>query len=281
MPLSLNEFDEKYFKANSPCSIQKYLGEDHLIDEQHPVIQELIGLHEYLLDCDAYKDFSNLSGKKLEGAIKSAQYRYKMIETATRYAIEQKLTLDFKSANKLLSFMDSYNRPAYLLQLHKIFSFDQWMKLFVDSWTNCDGCSMYISEFKEIFKNKSMPELMKTYFDEEHYNKWLELPDQVTVYRGAFESCQEGLSWSLNEEIAVCFANQYISMTNKGASYLRAMTQMNEEGMKLIDEKLGQGVSVYSMNVKKADCLLFVDRNEEEVFVPNSDKYFISELELT
>lgn len=278
MSPSLIEFNELYFKANSFFGIQEYLGLDHKIEEQHPAILELMNLEPYLLRLSDFKDSSNLSETKIEGVAKVAQYRHKMIEIITEYAIHKGIVLDSAVATKTALFLDSYNRPAYLLQLHKILSFDEWMKIFVAMWTNCDGCSMYINEFKAIFKDKDLPLLMKTYFDSKHYNKWKQLKKTFIVYRGAFESCQNGLSWTQDDQVAINFSNQYLSMSNKGMCYLRALTQMNESGMELIDKKVGEAVSVYAIMVKKEDCLLFLNRNEQEVLVPNCDNYEIADV---
>lgn len=268
--MDINTFNSSFFKANQPFSLFDWLGADHQVDENNPLIQQLVGMHEYLLELTDYKDLSNLPPNKVKGLSHQPQFRHQLIETLTQYSIEQKVNPPIDIIQTALSFLDSYNRPAFLVQLHQLLDFDSWMKLFVDFWERCDGCSMYIAEFRTIFADKDIPYLMKTYFPTESYARWQELPEILLVYRGALESCQDGLSWSMDNKVALKFANQYLDMSKKGFSYLRATTQMNFKGMALLDQKIGERASVYAIYVDKNDCLLFIGRSEEEVFVPRS-----------
>lgn len=276
MTISLEHFNAHYMRSNCAESIEKIIGADHVIDENHPKIQSLIALSDYLLTIDDMNNLSKVTNeKKIIGLQNTSQYRHKLVEVITDYMLDQNLVMDVDVADKLMSHLDSYNRPAFLLQLNKMYSFDTWMKFFVDFWTQCDGCSMYMDELKEIFKGKNMAELMKTYFDADDYKKWKYLKKQFIVYRGAFESCKLGLSWSMDNKVAMNFANQYHNMSHKGIYYMRAKTQMNEAGLERLNKKIGERASLYAIRVRKEDCLLFTSRGEKEVFVPNSSNYMV------
>lgn len=266
--MNLAEFEEHYFSANAAFSLQEYVGE-HVIEEQHPLIQKMIGLHEYLISMsDHMKGMENLSAKKIQGMHKIAQYRFELLDTLTDYCLEKGIAPPFEIANTAITFLDSYNRPAYLIKLHKILSFHEWMQIFVDIWTRCDGCSLYIEELREIFQDADVSALMKQYFPESTYQKWLELPDFCTGYRGAFESCKNGLSWSLDEDVALKFGNTYLNMKNKGPYYLRASCQMHDKGLELLNQKLGEKASIYAAELETRQCFLFDGREEAELFSP-------------
>ena len=106
---------------------------------------------------------------------------------------------------------------------------------------------------------------------------WLYANDEIVVYRGAFESFKDGLSWSTDIEIARKFANTYIDMKNKGLSYYRAMCQMSASELKLFTDRFSDNVSIFSMTVKKKDCIFINDRSENEVFIPKSHLYDIKD----
>lgn len=144
---------------------------------------------------------------------------------------------------------------------------NDWAKWFANYWTACDGCSLYISEFKEITSKLNAEQVLQDYFPAETYQRWKELPEQITVYRGAFASCKNGLSWSLDYETAEKFALTYHDMSVKGFSYLRVITQINEDGLIRLDKHLAEPVGIYQTTVNKNECLLFDSRGEEELFI--------------
>lgn len=266
--MNFSEFDEKYFSANSYISAQEILG-DHVVDESHPTIQKMIAMHEYLLTKEErLSDYQNLPPLKLKGLNETSQSRFEMYDVLVDYCISKGIELPFEIAAKIMFALDSFNRPALLIKLHQVMKFGKWMETFVENWERCDGCSMYINEFREIFKDADIHHLMKTYFPKKTYRKWLKLPELCRVYRGAFESCKNGLSWSLDHEVAFKFANTYHNMSHKGVQYFRASCQMHQKGLDLIDQKLGERASLYTAYIDRTNCFLFENRSEKELFYP-------------
>jgi hypothetical protein len=268
--MNIQEFDEKYFQTSFDFSMFEYLGKNHVFNEADPLFSQLIELSDYLLSAEDMKiGMHDLPEKKLLGLRDRPQYRQELISLILQYCIRHNINPSFKYINKTIKFLDSFNRLPYLIQIHKVTSMDDWLKLFVLHWTGMDGCSLYIQELRSILKDINPEQVMRDYFPKETYEKWKNLPSHVQVYRGSFDKYSNGLSWSLESDVGLRFSGTYSDIKRKGYSYIRLLTQIDKQGLNLFHEAMQESdVGLFQTTVETKNCLFFDTRSESEIFVP-------------
>lgn len=246
-------------------------------DESSPAVQKLLMLEEYIPTNSELRNVRDLTEKKRFGFDHQIVVKHMALESVVEIIKDNEKLIPVQMANKLISRADSFNRPRLALQLVDVMKETDWLKCFFNTWSSYDGCSLYIDDFKTILAKFSPETVMKTVFSKKEYSKWLDADDYILVYRGAFESCKKGLSWSTDIEVARKFANTYIDMKNFGLSYYRAQCQMPPDELEKFKNKFDEKVSIYSMLVPKKECIFINDRGEDEVFIPNSHLYVVED----
>jgi hypothetical protein len=104
-------------------------------------------------------------------------------------------------------------------------------ELLTDTWTLIEKPSVNMEHWIELFK--CFTERKELLMTEEEFEFFNNLPEEITIYRGA-ESI-EGISWTLSEEKAKWFAKRF--------------------------ERNGK---VFEKSVKKSDCLCYLNDREEQ-----------------
>lgn len=263
----------------------RYLFGDHIakllpnvdFDDSLPTVQNLIYFHNYIATNSERQNLASLSKEKKFGAENPVIVKQMMLEALLDIIDDQNQLLSLPLANKLLVRADSFNRPKLILKMHQSMKEMDWLKCFFQNWSGFDGCSLHTDAIREKLIEYDPEYVMKTIFSKVEYKKWQEESDKIFVYRGAFESCKNGLSWTTDIEVARKFANTYIDMKNMGMSYFRAMCQLTADDLKLFIDKFTEKVSVYSIVVNKRDCIFINDRNEQEVMIPKAHFYEIED----
>lgn len=142
-------------------------------------------------------------------------------------------------------------RPAYRMDFFKnvnqYLSGKDFSQILADCWAAHGGKDVSVKELVRWFNKADKAYLMS----KREYKVYSELPEQITVYRGAAEQNKYGLSWTLNKRVAFWYAEKY----------------ENQESY------------VYGCTVDRRDILCYFDtRNEAEVIITLSDlkKYNIT-----
>lgn len=270
------DFDKKFSRYLFGEEISKLLPNINF-DDSLPVVQNLTFFHNYIVTNTERSNWDSLSREKRFGAENPIIIKQMAIEALLDVVLSSNKHVSLTLGNKLISRADSFNRPKLILKFHGCMKEKDWLRCFFVNWTGFDGCSLYTNEIKEKLQFVDPENVMKNIFSKADYKKWLCANDEIVVYRGAFESFKDGLSWSTDIEIARKFANTYIDMKNKGLSYYRAMCQMSDAELKLFTDRFSDDVSIFSMIVKKKDCIFINDRSENEVFIPKSHLYDIKD----
>ncbi|MCK4085102.1 hypothetical protein HCY52_14910 [Acinetobacter radioresistens] len=248
-----------------------------LFDDNLPAVKSLVSFGDYIVTSSERENLDSLSKEKRFGAENPVIVRKMLLEALLDIIDDQNQLLSLPLANKLLIRADSFNRPKLILKMHRSMKEMDWLKCFFKNWSGFDGCSLHTDLIREKLIEYDPEYVMKTIFSKDEYKKWKEESDKIFVYRGAFESCKDGLSWTTDIEVARKFANTYIDMKNMGMSYYRAMSQLAADDLKLFTDKFTDKVSVYSIVVNKRDCIFINNRNEQEVMIPKAHLYEIED----
>lgn len=270
------DFDKKY----SRFLFGEFVSEAFpkiIFNDSSAAVQKLLQLEEYIPKNSELRNVRDLTDKKRFGFENQIVVKHMALESVVEIIKENQQLIPLKMANKLISRADSFNRPRLALQLFEVMKESDWLKCFFNTWSSYDGCSLYIDSFKSILSKFTPETVMKTAFSKHEYSKWLKADNYILVYRGAFESCKNGLSWSTDIDVAMKFANTYIDMKNFGLSYYRAQCQMPPDELDKFKNMFDEKVSVYSMLVPKSECIFINDRGEDEVFIPNSHLYDVED----
>lgn len=153
------------------------------------------------------------------------------------------------SVDGLLSLISKNYRLNYLEAVKHLLSCDDLAKMLKEIWMTLDGGDFYT--LKNALDAESLLETFETcnleiLMGESDYKYYQNLPDKLTIYRGIIDDDDEAyinsLSWTLNIDVAVRFANKY--RNTYGRSHL------------------------YRAEIRKP-CVFayFSDRNEETVIV--------------
>lgn len=247
-------------------------------DDNLPAVKSLVSFGDYIVTSSERANLDSLSKEKRLGAENPQLVKEMALLSILDVVISTKNIVNLKTANAIILKADSFNRPKIILKLHDCMKERAWVHCFFRTWSSFDGCSLYTEEFKEKLEKFNSETVMKQFFNKDEYQNWLDSEDEICVYRGAFETFKCGLSWTTDIEVARKFANTYIDMKSFGFSYYRAKCQMSPDDFERLSDNFSEEVSIFSMVVKKKDCIFIEDRKENEVFVINSDQYEIETL---
>lgn len=103
------------------------------------------------------------------------------------------------------TFCGSYERIPALLNL-KSDPADpsKWFRLLGGEWEVCDNIGHFKDELLGRFENASRS-LLDAMMTDEELDQWRALPDEITAFRGCSLENSDGMSFSLNREIAAGF----------------------------------------------------------------------------
>lgn len=110
--------------------------------------------------------------------------------------------ITFEEAEERLRFCNSNTRLGALVDLMYEMRTSAWLKLLGRYWTVCDNISDYSLELFEGFEGYAPAKQMMTRAEWKRYQL---LPDTVTIFRGCGPDNQNGLSWSLDRQVAETF----------------------------------------------------------------------------
>lgn len=116
--------------------------------------------------------------------------------------------LPLEKVKKILVFEDSYTRLPKLLSLRLKMEQKTWLSVLGELWTAIDNLSEHKDELKTILaKNGPLAEMM-TKDEQALYETF---PEVLEVYRGCGPDNRNGVSWSLDKEVArkFPFLNHY------------------------------------------------------------------------
>ena len=104
-------------------------------------------------------------------------------------------------AEDLLRFHDSYSRLREIMLFSSIMNRRSWLALLGANWSICDNLSVWVRELRRLLPSRTTFLMM----NEDERATWRALPKVVTVYRGCSKANLNGLSWSLDRDIAAQF----------------------------------------------------------------------------
>lgn len=112
-----------------------------------------------------------------------------------------------ETLDKKLQFADSYTRMGVLIDHFEVFDTD-WFQQLGEWWCNCDNIAAYRDDLVKIFsltrkctKTSKIDPMMTS----EELAAFDALPDEIEIYRGCYANNKNGLSWSLDAEVARTF----------------------------------------------------------------------------
>ena len=113
-----------------------------------------------------------------------------------------------------IRFCDSYGRLPAMLEISHLVASDARLKVFGDEWSGFDNVSAYADEITDaLFLHGAGDDLchIRKMMDEAECKAFDELPEVLTIYRGAYERNKWGFSWSLDRAVAESFpfTNRY------------------------------------------------------------------------
>jgi hypothetical protein len=79
-------------------------------------------------------------------------------------------------------------------------------RIFLKWWPDCDDTWLYQDDLLAVLRRKAKRESPVLYFLDEQREMYERLPETIGVYRGSSSDMIEGLSWTLDEEVAEQFA---------------------------------------------------------------------------
>lgn len=265
--MNIKQFNDSYFSRFLRLDIYDLFPTGFELDEQSDAIQALLQMEKYLISKEDMAILNSLSDEKKYGAEHTTQVRQMVIERLIDLLAAYETEISYENAKHLILTADSFNRPILAIKFKSVMDEKQWLKLLFKHWSYFDGCSIHADTFKNLLTNLDAEWVMQNCFPES-YEKWREAQDVITVYRGAFESCKDGLSWTTDMEVALKFANTYLDMKSYGFNYMRAFCQLNKTNLEKYVQKFEEKVGVFTTEVNKKDCIFIYDRDESEVFIP-------------
>ena len=131
--------------------------------------------------------------------------------------------------NDVFSFLHMINKPylpAFFKQINSFLSKKDYSIFLAEMWMQVEFPNSDINvsqrEFVRFFKKAKKQELM----DENEYNIFQNLPDQIPVYRGLQPNAKElSLSWTLDRSVAEWFAKRF---HNKDPKIVEATIQKKD-----------------------------------------------------
>lgn len=187
-----------------------------------------------------------------------------------KYAVLQSnAIITEENADKILSHLDSFNRPEVLYLLFEKTDRIVWLNLFRSFWTMCDSCSLYHEEFKSILRSYDIEEIRSITHNDDDIEFYNSLPETFEVYRGTFNDSRfaGGISWTTDIKVAEFFQNGYENFKNNGPMVFRYKFNMNDDKFNLLKEIAESGTSVLTRTVNKKDIFVNTNRGENEIFI--------------
>lgn len=141
------------------------------------------------------------------------------------------LTLD--DARQALEFCNSYDRARTLWALSWELPVPDWLTLLGDEWSVCDNLWRYRRQFLRILNMASPAELQLMMTTEER-EAHARLPERFVAYRGCYPHNRNGLSYTLDKDIAQRFPtlNRY-RQEGQDALLVTALTWRDKSVLKL------------------------------------------------
>lgn len=214
---------------------------------------------------EKYKAGSDLGHEFLVDQQNFQAQAYQLITESVEIAVETGLRVPYLIADDFCSYLQSLDRGILLIKLQQGMSVDDWAKLFVEHWTSIETAD-YIDlvELKRAVNRVGMP-LLRKYMTEEDREQYDNLPDVITVYRGCANQ-GDGLSWTLRKEVAEQFVLRKEG-AYKGGMKLRLIVSTQDQGLREdLSSAQPKPVGLYLGEVSKEDCIVFFNRNEQEIF---------------
>lgn len=189
--------------------------------------------------------------------------------TIIKYIIDHLDDLNYKDAEKLLFSVDSFNRPEILYLMASLVDSKDWLRLFRDFWTQCDSCSLYHNEYKEVLLAHKIETIREVTHSEDDIKFYNALPETFEVYRGTFvdERFAGGISWTTDRDVAEKFEAGYQSFANNGPMVYRYRINMTDEKFDLLKDIAKSGTAVLTRTVNKSEVFVNTSRGEHEIFV--------------
>lgn len=142
----------------------------------------------------------------------------------------------------LMRWCNSYERLPNLMCVYDDMDKVRWLSAIGRHWSLFDNIAEYKSDLSWRFENITREEL-DLLMNKEELVFYEKLPKTLEIYRGCYVFNQDGLSWSLDKEIA------------------RGFTSLNRYKQKNKTPLLVSGL------VSKKDVVINLDRREQEVIV--------------
>lgn len=197
--------------------------------------------------------------------------------------VEHKKLMPVHFADSILLSTSSVLRARHLCQLHGCLDQYDWLKMFMDYWVMVEFADEVLQPMRKIMCDMNATYIMDEFADTEAKEQWDALPDTLVVYRGCSEKSKDGFSWSLDLKTAKRFALKRFDLFNGLATKIRIFSSLVEPSEKercWSMEK--EDVYLLRGEVKKEDAILFLERNESEIFttrVKVLDEYLIEEID--
>lgn len=153
---------------------------------------------------------------------------------------------------EILRWCDSYSRIPTLLSEYPNHADNpaQWFQSLGEEWSFCDNIGIFVDELRFIMRTASLEQLSLMMTEQER-DSLAGMPDSFTVYRGCYRINANGLSWTRDPNVARKFP------------YLHRYRRHGDTPLLL------------TATVKRSQCVLSLDRNEDEIIC--TDVEIISE----
>lgn len=182
-------------------------------------------------------------------------------------------SITYKDADHLMTSLDSFGRPYNLSLLYNCMDRLDWLRLFKETWTMCDSCSLYHDNFRHILNQYTLDEIRTHIQNDDDRIMYDSLPDIVDIYRGTFvhDDFRHGLSWTTDIKVAEQFANGYKSFAEKGPMYFRYMCNMDLDTLNRLTDIASDGVVTLKGQIDKSNIFVITNRGESEIIVLDTD----------
>jgi hypothetical protein len=108
-------------------------------------------------------------------------------------------------SGSITRFCNSYQRIPAILRLESDPAEPlKWFRLLGEEWTVCDNVGLHKDAILERLRDATRAQL-DAMMNEEEQAAWAALPDEITAYRGCSSINQDGMSFSLDRDIAAEF----------------------------------------------------------------------------
>lgn len=160
--------------------------------------------------------------------------------------------LDLLAGREAVKFCNSYSRIPDLIALSDDMAAADWLVLLGEEWSGCDNIgehiawdaddgepSLWDTHFADLW---DCPELRQHLMNEAERAAFAKLPDEFEIWRGCYAINRDGLSWTLDRNVAERFPllNRY--------------------------RRDGEQALLVKARIRKSECIaLKLDRGEHEI----------------